>query len=316
MTQTSTQYRITIHDRPITDLQFNRDGDLLFSACKDATVSLYRLKDRIIGTYISHKGAINSISVSQDSTKLATGASDKMFIIWDIEGSPIKEIECESMVKSVQFLNDSLLYCTDDLFNKTPMVGIFDLRSGKTEFENELKRCPTKAIINFSGESIVVGDCEGGLTKIDIRNNSEERKNFHSTRINSLKNSACSSFFVTGSSDAQVKIIDYNLNEFRSFVTEDPVNSAVIMRDNVKIVSSGGLNARDVTLTRSKSSFSVDFFDIGKGEFIGGYNTHFGTVNCIDVHPNCEIYCSAGEEGFINIVEMGQDFFDAPFTEY
>ncbi|KAM0688072.1 Eukaryotic translation initiation factor 3 subunit I [Conglomerata obtusa] len=316
MTIKASQTNLTLHDRPITDLQFNKDGDLLFAASKDASISLYRLKDTIIGTYSAHKGAINSISINDNTTKMASGAADKYLILWDINGDPIYEKECESMVKSVYLYEDKLLYCTDDSFSKQPKIGIIDDRSGKKEYEQIMNFNLTKAVIDYKRENIVVGDCDGGVSKIDLRNNKTTRTVFHSAKINSVKNSACGSFFVTGSSDAQVKIINYELEEIRCFVTEDPVNSAVIMRSNTKLVSAGGINARDVTLTRSKTNFSVNFFDVGTKNLVGGFSTHYGTINCVDVHPNEEMYCSGGEEGIICIVEMGQDFYDAPFTNY
>lgn len=308
--------QIKLHERPITDLKFNKDGDFLFISSKDSLISLYRLDDSLIGTYNYHKGAINSISVSTDTLKLASGAADKMIIIWDIEGEPITITEQKSIVRSVHIHDNMLIYCTDDTFTKEPTLGIIDIRSGKEEYECLLDYVPTKAIIDYKGENIVIGDCEGGITNLEIKQKTKNRKIFHSGKINSVRNSSCGSFFATGSSDAQVKIIDYNLEVIRSFVNDDPVNSAVITHNNDKIISAGGMDAMDVTLTRGKSGFNVNFFDIGNGDFVGSYSTHFGTINTVDVHPSGKMFCSGGEEGIVNLVTMGDNFYNAPFLEY
>ncbi|KAM0677972.1 Eukaryotic translation initiation factor 3 subunit I [Binucleata daphniae] len=312
----STQIQIVLHNRPITDLKFNKDGDFLFISSKDSQISLYRLDDNLVGTYNFHDGSINSISIADDTSKLASGAADKMIILWDIEGEPILKNERSSIVRSVYLHNNMLIYCTDDSFSKEPTLGSIDIRSGIVEYEIKLDYVPTKAIIDYKAENIVVGDCDGGITKLEVKQNTNIRKCFHSSKINSVRNSFCGSFFVTGSSDAQVKIIDYNLEEIKSFVSDDPVNSAVITQDNTKVVSVGGIDAMDVTLTRGKNCFNVNFFDVGNSELVGSYSGHFGTINSVDVHPSCNIYCSGGEEGFVNLVTMGKDYESAPFLKY
>jgi hypothetical protein len=56
-------------------------------------------------------------------------------------------------------------------------------------------------------------------------------------------------------------------------VSDDPVNSAMILQNNMQLVSAGGINARDVTTTRSQSNFAVNFFDVASCKLIGGYKT-------------------------------------------
>ncbi|EJW04090.1 hypothetical protein EDEG_01612 [Edhazardia aedis USNM 41457] len=313
-----TQTNITIHDRPITDVRFNKDGDLLFSASKDASVCLIRPEGQIVGTFDGHIGSIQSIDMTEDSTKLVSGGADKSLLFWDVNsGEKLTHIKYENVVRSVSYVNDNLvLISCDDTFQKKPFLGLVDSRSFETIKQINLKAVPTKAISHFSQNYIVFSDIEGHVHMLDIRTGDEILcKKAHTSRINSLRNSFCKSFFVTASDDAQTKIIDYNdLNEVKSFVSQDPINSAAIFRTNDKIICGGGITARDVATTRIKSNFTVNVYDIVTTEHVGSYLTHFGTINCIDVHPTSSCYASGGEEGIVCIVNFGDDFDEAPFT--
>jgi len=53
------------HNRPITFIKFNRDGDLLFSAAKDYQVTVwYTHNGERLGTYNGHAGAVWCLDVN------------------------------------------------------------------------------------------------------------------------------------------------------------------------------------------------------------------------------------------------------------
>lgn len=306
----STQTNIIIHDRPITDIRFNRDGDLLFAASKDKTVSVSRLPNTMMGTYEGHEGAIICLDLSPDSTRLVTGGADKAIILWDVEtGIALEKYMCNSMIRSVH-LSDTIYFTCDDTFNQKPIFGnVKDIRNAKV-----LPYVPTDSVMKYNQIELVIGDIDGRLHLMDLRSDQTRVVKMHSDKINRLRNSFCQSFFATASTDYQSKIVDYNLEVVKTFVTENPVNGASIFRSNDKIICGGGLTARDVTTTRSSNAFEVNFFDIATTQLVGSYSTHFGTINCVDVNPNNKMYCSGGEDGIVCLIEMGDEFWDAPFT--
>ena len=52
------------HERSITQIKYNRDGDLLFSAAKDTKPNVwYSLNGERLGTYNGHGGAVWCIDV-------------------------------------------------------------------------------------------------------------------------------------------------------------------------------------------------------------------------------------------------------------
>lgn len=308
----SIQTNFILHDRSITNVQFNRDGDLLFVTSKDKSISVTRLPNTILGTYDAHEGAIICMDLSEDSTRLVTGGTDKLLILWDVEtGVVLEKHECNSMVRSIHLCN-TIYFTTDDAFNQKPLfANINDMQNAKT-----LSYTPTDSVMRYDQSQVVISDSEGCLHLNDLRTTDSRSVKVHSSKINKLRNSFCKSFFVTASTDYQSKIVDYDLDVVKTFVTENPVNSAAIFRTNDKLICAGGLTARDVTTTRSSTQFDVNFFDIATTNLVGSYSTHFGTINCVDINPAQNLYCSGGEDGIACLIEMEDDFMTAPFTVY
>ena len=64
------------HQRSITHVQYNRDGDLLFSSSKDNMPTVwYTATGERLGTFVGHGGAIWHLYVNFDSTKLLTASA-------------------------------------------------------------------------------------------------------------------------------------------------------------------------------------------------------------------------------------------------
>ncbi len=60
------------HERPLTFLKYNRDGDLLFSCAKDHTPTVWFADNgERLGTYRGHNGAVWCCDVSSKSLSLA-----------------------------------------------------------------------------------------------------------------------------------------------------------------------------------------------------------------------------------------------------
>ena len=72
------------HERSITQIKYNREGDLLFSSAKDANPNVWRtINGERMGTYKGHGGAVWSIDVNWETTKVITAAADNSCRIWD-----------------------------------------------------------------------------------------------------------------------------------------------------------------------------------------------------------------------------------------
>lgn len=65
------------HERSVTQIKYNREGDLLFSASKDPKPNVwFSLNGERLGTFNGHQGAIWCIDPDWTTTKLITGSGD------------------------------------------------------------------------------------------------------------------------------------------------------------------------------------------------------------------------------------------------
>ena len=74
------------HERSLTKVLYNKDGDLLFTASKHNLPNVWwSINGERLGTYNGHNGAVWDMAVSSDSTKLITASADQSCIVWDCE---------------------------------------------------------------------------------------------------------------------------------------------------------------------------------------------------------------------------------------
>lgn len=65
------------HERSITHIKYNREGDLLFSSSKDSKANVwFSLNGERLGTFNGHQGAIWCLDVDWTSTKFLTASGD------------------------------------------------------------------------------------------------------------------------------------------------------------------------------------------------------------------------------------------------
>lgn len=65
------------HERSVTQIKYNREGDLLFSSSKDQKPNVwFSLNGERLGTFDGHQGAVWCIDVDWSSTKFMSGSGD------------------------------------------------------------------------------------------------------------------------------------------------------------------------------------------------------------------------------------------------
>lgn len=72
------------HDRALTRVRFNREGDLLFSAGKNkAPCVWYTENGERIGTYEGHNGVVWDLDMSWDTKRMVTASGDNSIKVND-----------------------------------------------------------------------------------------------------------------------------------------------------------------------------------------------------------------------------------------
>lgn len=107
------------HERPLTFLKYNRDGDLLFSCAKDHNPTVWFADNgERLGTYRGHNGAVWCCDVSRDSGRLITGSADQTAKLWNVQtGQQLFTFNFDSPARSVDFsVGDKLAVITTDPF--------------------------------------------------------------------------------------------------------------------------------------------------------------------------------------------------------
>ena len=65
------------HEKSITQIKYNREGDLLFSCAKDRQPNVwYSINGERLGTYDGHQGAVWCLDVDWQTKNFLSGAAD------------------------------------------------------------------------------------------------------------------------------------------------------------------------------------------------------------------------------------------------
>uniref|UniRef100_A0A453HXN2 Eukaryotic translation initiation factor 3 subunit I n=4 Tax=Triticinae TaxID=1648030 RepID=A0A453HXN2_AEGTS len=315
------------HERPLTFLKYNRDGDLLFSCAKDHTPTVWYADngDRL-GTYRGHNGAVWSCDVSRHSTRLITGSADQTAKLWDVKtGKELFTFRFDAPARSVDLaIGDHLAVITTDSFmGNMPTAQVKriaeDLQeqteesalviSGITGRINRAVWGPGNRTIITAGEdaTIRIWDSETGKLLKE-----SDKEVGHQKAISSLSKSLDWSHFLTGSLDKSAKLWDARtLTLIKTYVTERPVNAVDISPTLDHVVIGGGQDAMNVTMTdRRAGKFEAKFFHKILEEEIGGVKGHFGPINALAFNPDGRSFSSGGEDGYVRLHHFDPEYFN------
>ncbi|RWS16255.1 eukaryotic translation initiation factor 3 subunit I-like protein [Dinothrombium tinctorium] len=314
------------HERPITKIRYNKDGDLLFSASKDNIPNVwYSINGERLGTFDGHSGAIWSIDCNWDSTKVVTGGADNSLRLWDLQtGKEIANIVTNSPVRTVTFSYSGKLvfYTTDSVMKFPSELIVFDTTIGEhltgndhvARFPSGAQK-PTAALWGELDRSLITGHVNGQITKWDLRKPHDKLNvvEEHKKQINDMQYNVDQTMFITASMDNTAKLFDANsLELLKVYKTERPVNSAAISPIRDHVVLGGGQEAMQVTTTSAREGkFEARFFHLVFEEEFARVKGHFGPINSVAFHPDGKSYSSGGEDGLVRI-----QTFDPPYYEF
>uniref|UniRef100_A0AAZ3PKB9 Eukaryotic translation initiation factor 3 subunit I n=1 Tax=Oncorhynchus tshawytscha TaxID=74940 RepID=A0AAZ3PKB9_ONCTS len=262
------------HERSITQIKYNREGDLIFSVAKDTVANVwYSVNGERLGTYNGHTGALWCVDCDWDTKNVLTGSADNSCRLWD----------CET--------EDNQPYLT------VPCA------------ESKI----TSAVWGPLGEFVIAGHENGEINQFSAKSGEVLKKvKEHNKQINDIQTSVDLTMVITASKDCSSKLFDSTtLDHIKSFKTERPVNSAAISPIMDHVVMGGGQEAMEVTTTSTRiGKFEARFFHAAYEEEFGRVKGHFGPINCVAFHPDGKSYSSGGEDGYTRIHHFDPQYFD------
>ncbi|ESP01499.1 hypothetical protein LOTGIDRAFT_200332 [Lottia gigantea] len=315
------------HERSITQVKYNREGDLIFSSSKDNIPNVwYSLNGERLGSYNGHNGAVWSLDVNWDTTKVLTGSADNTCKLWDCEtGKNIYSIETRTGVRtcSFSFSGRILAVSTDKTMGLPCELQFYDaldpqqLRQSKPFLSIPVEGSKiTTALWGPFEEYMITGHETGEMRQYDTKTGEQvlEIKE-HSKQINDLQGSKDLTMIVSASKDSTAKLFDTStLDHLKTYKTERNVNSASISPIRDHVVLGGGQEAMEVTTTSTRiGKFDARFFSLVFEEEFARVKGHFGPINTVVFHPDGKSYASGAEDGFIRVHYFDPNYFDFDF---
>ncbi|CAG2206532.1 eukaryotic translation initiation factor 3 subunit I-like [Mytilus edulis] len=307
------------HERSITCIKYNREGDLIFSSAKDNQPNVwYSLNGERLGSFRGHNGAVWSIDVNWDTTKVLTASADNTCRIWDCEtGKQLANIETKTAVRACNFSFSGryIMFTTDKTMGHPCEIYIYDV----TDTSSPVMVIPmpdkkiTSAMWGPYEEYILTGHEDGEICQYDFKTGEKnDNCRIHTKAINDMQYSLDMTMFIAASKDHTAKLFDTNsLELIKTYKTERPVNSASISPNLEHVVVGGGQEASMVTTTSTKiGKFDARFFNLIFEEEFGRVKGHFGPINCVRYHPDGKSYSSGGEDGYVRVHYFDPNYFD------
>ncbi|UJR21432.1 hypothetical protein I4U23_024518 [Adineta vaga] len=312
------------HERSLTKVRYNREGDLLFSSGKDKVPSVwYSINGERLGSYIGHNGTVWTIDVNWDTTAFVSASADSTVRLWDVQtGRERNTYQVDAPCRCCAFSYDGnrVLYTNDDVMGKSGEIYLADIRARPNEgpavrinASQKGIRKITSALWGTLDEFIVTGHDNGELVQWDIKAMDVVRKEKpHNGQIMDLQANKDLTFLISSSKDNTAKLFDIEtLDLLKTYTTERPVNSAAISPLKDHVILGGGQEAIEVTQTAAQTGkFEARFFHLIFEEEFARVKGHFGPINTIAIHPDGKSYASGGEDGLVRIHYFDNDYLD------
>ena len=324
---------------PITDIMFNKDNDLLFSASKDRNITLWSSEyGERIGTYY-HGAAIYSMDIDDQSKYLISSDSTGFVYIWEASnGEIIHKFSLDKLplIHSVNFNYKNDLISVGYGGRSAGSDSCIDIYKFADLLQKKEKTKPIKQILipkdKISktrwfdlGKSLIATSEKGVIYKYDYESkNLLLQKKVHDNIIMDMDISPKEELILTASKDGKAKVINPDTFDIMSeLFPQNPVRNInackfnpLISSDDEKVVKyhafiAGGQESRDVTTTASKKGgFETLIYDCMFGQELGAILGHFGPVNALAISSDGELLASGSEESSVRVHRINNDEYN------
>eukprot|EP01138_Halocafeteria_seosinensis_P007113 gb/GECG01007274.1/.p1 GENE.gb/GECG01007274.1/~~gb/GECG01007274.1/.p1 ORF type:complete len:389 (+),score=43.62 gb/GECG01007274.1/:1-1167(+) len=315
------------HERSITYVTFNYDGDLLFSCSKDSSPTVWWASTgERLGTYEGHSGTVWTCAPTRDSNLLLTGSADNSAKLWKVaSGECLFTWEHHGPVRVVAWAEGEkqFLTITDTFASKPCQINVYDFSEDLTMQSSEPKisfQDPDNNRVKITSAGWlpvnqgIVTTNEKGQIRIYNPTTGECTKTVqaHNEAITSLSFNPDKTLMITSSVDMSSRLWDVKeMRCLKRYVTNTPLNTAAISPLKEHVLMGGGQEARDVTTTAAGAGkFETRFFDMVTENEFGRVKGHFGPLNTLAFHPSGHSYASGAEDGYVRLHHFDQQYYD------
>ncbi|KUI55369.1 Eukaryotic translation initiation factor 3 subunit I [Cytospora mali] len=316
------------HERALTQVKYNRDGDILFSTAKDQHIcAWFSHNGERFGTYHGHQGAIWTVDVDPTSTMIASGSADNTIKLWEVKtGKCLMTWDFPTAVKRVEFNEDGtkLLGVTEKRMGHLGTIVVLDVNTTDVNAEQNPEKVMTivcddsKATVagwSYMSKYIIAGHEDGSVSQFDGKTGDMVYKiNPHELglQVTDLQWSPDRTYFITASKDKTARLITArDLELLKTYVADTPLNSAAITPKKDYVLLGGGQAAMDVTTTAARQGkFEARFYHKIFEEEVGRVRGHFGPLNTVAADPTGKGYASGGEDGYVRVHHFDKGYFD------
>ena len=266
--------------------------------------------------------------MTKDSKTLATGSADTSCKLWDVEtGVCFHTFQFDQPVRAVSFAigDDKMVITTDPFMGVNAAIHVVEIAKNREEQTSKiLKTISGDGIVNGRLNRVVWGPLnetfltagEDGVLRLwDVETGKVLKEATDAHKGKPIQHSELSpdkTHAITASLDKTAKIFDsQNLELLKTYVADRPVNAAIISPIREHIILGGGQDAMAVTTTSSKAGkFDSKIYHKIFEEEIGGIRGHFGPINALAFCPDGRSFTSGGEDGYVRIHHLDNDYFD------
>lgn len=304
---------IKAHMKPITDLQFNREGDLIFTSSKEKGVCMWRTSTGALAGIFDGKKAVSGIDVNQETTFLATAGLDYFARIFDIaSGRQLVEIEETQPCKAIGWSHDDrmLFVATKSAINIYSIPDSVGVEEIKVKFNPTFTIKADGAEITCAcwgptNETIYFGDSNGELVCHNLETRKESFASPHNKAVNRVHFSLDYMTLITCGMDNYACLLDpRDLKVIQKYQSTYPVFDASISPINDHVLLGGGTSAELVTTSGGDSTFHGQFFHKVHENMLGSVKLHFGTIMNVRYHPSGKLFASAGVDGHVKVCAL------------
>ncbi|RSL70756.1 Eukaryotic translation initiation factor 3 subunit I [Fusarium duplospermum] len=294
------------HERALTQIRYNLDGDIIFSVAKDQQIcAWFSHNGERLGTYHGHVGAIWTVDVDPTSTMIASGSADNTIRLWEVKtGRLIKTWEFPTAVKRVEFNEDGtkLLGVTEKRMGYLSNIVVVDINPDVNAEQSDEK---VLTIVCDESKATVAG--WSAMSKYIIAGHEDGSVSRYDAKTGDLLDNV-------PVHELNQPIVDLQWSPDRTyFITacKDKTASATITPKKDFVILGGGQAAMDVTRTSARQGkFEARFYHKIFEDEIGRVRGHFGPLNTVAADPTGKSYASGGEDGYVRVHHFDKGYFD------